>query len=286
MNINIMKKYKSTNKNVNNPVKLDNRFAMLNDTDNNSMDDSIDNNVETHNIKPTKNIDNTVDKHDIKPTTKNIYNIRQNEIKTNCKTEHKTQLCSDEPYPGDDMKLNTYWDVWIHENDNKSWSLESYKSIYEINSVGNMWRLLNMFNNFDKTTRQYYIMRKGITPIWEDNNNKKGGICSIMIENIKTYDTLNSNIGVDTFIALCILILNESFVVNNNIINGMCYSVKSRCVLIKLWIKDYDLNKNFKGKMPLSILEHIDSVLNEINNKHKNDKSNISIQYKHITPYT
>lgn len=196
--------------------------------------------------------------------------------------------------PGDDMKLHTTWTVWIHANDNPDWSLESYKAIYEIDSVGSMWRFLHVLENLDKSVRQYFIMRSGITPIWEDNNNKQGGICSIMIDNMSRSRS-GGDLGVDAFSAICIMVLNESFVKNNQIINGLCYSIKSRSALIKLWIKDYELHKNFKEVIPLTILKHIDTMLlnmdshnnynrNSYVNRSNNSRSKISVRLTQIKP--
>ena len=189
---------------------------------------------------------------------------------------------------GDDMRLNTSWNVWIHENSNPDWDLDSYKSIYEINSVGSMWRFLYVLDNLDKNVRQYYIMRKGITPIWEDNNNKQGAICSIMINNINKSSTHTlGDIGVDAFAAICILVINESFVKNSQIINGLCYSIKSRSVLIKLWIKNFELNKQFREMLPIPILKNLDVILNNIDGNtgsKSNGKTKISVQLKPIKP--
>jgi hypothetical protein len=191
---------------------------------------------------------------------------------------------------GNNMKLNSTWTVWIHENSNTEWDIESYDSIYTIDNIGSLWRFLLVFDNLDKNVRQYYIMRDGITPIWEDNNNKKGGICSIMFGNMMNRHrrNLRGDIGVDIFIAICILVLNESFVKNNLDINGLCYSIKNRCVLIKLWIKDYDLNTEFIELLPISLLKKIDSIIsmmeNENNILRNNGRSSVSVQFKKIQP--
>lgn len=191
--------------------------------------------------------------------------------------------------PGDGMKLNTSWTVWIHENDNQDWSLGSYKSIYEINSIGSMWRFLWVLDNLNKNVRQYYIMRNGITPIWEDNNNKQGAICSIMIDNMNRNSRHSrGDLGVDAFSAICVLVMNESFVKNNHDINGLCYSIKSRSVLIKLWVKDFDSNSNFIDKLPITILKSLDTIISNMENRghlmKSNGKSKVSVQIKQIKP--
>jgi hypothetical protein len=190
--------------------------------------------------------------------------------------------------PGDDMKLNSQWTVWIHENDNQDWDLASYESIYHINSIGSMWRFLSVFDNLNKNVRQYYIMRDGITPIWEDNNNKNGAICSIMIDNT-TRGGKNGrcDLGVDAFTALCILVLNESFVKDNNDINGLCYSIKSKSVLNKLWVRDFKKNEKFGTKLPYTFLKALENlIINMVDRGYQrpNNKSLISVQTRAIEP--
>jgi hypothetical protein len=190
---------------------------------------------------------------------------------------------------GDDMKLNSTWVVWIHDNDNLNWSLDSYEEILRIDSVGAMLRFLSTFDNLDKNIRQYYIMRNGITPIWEDNNNKNGAICSILIENINRYSKhAKGDLGVVAFAAMCILVMNESFVKNNMDINGLNYSIKSRSVLIKFWVKNYETNKNFIDKLPKAILVAIDSIISTLDNRSYDSRGNgkppISVQIKQIKP--
>ena len=111
----------------------------------------------------------------------------------------------------------------------------------------------------------------------------------LLFDNMNKYRRkTKGDIGVDIFIAICILVLNESFVKNNLYINGLCYSIKNRCVLIKLWIKDYDKNTDFIDLLPIQLLKKIDSVIsmmeNESNIFRNNGRSRVSVQIKKIQP--
>jgi hypothetical protein len=188
---------------------------------------------------------------------------------------------------GDDVKLSSTWTVWIHENSNCDWSIESYKSIFTIDSVGSMWRFLSIFDNLDKNVRHYYIMRDGITPIWEDNRNINGAICSIMIDNVTKNRSFKGDLGVDAFIAICILTMNESFVKNNSEINGLSYAIKGRSPFIKIWIDNYEKNKDFINKLPMSLLNTINTIITnsdgKMNKLRQNSKSRISVQFKPLS---
>uniref|UniRef100_A0A6C0BDA7 Uncharacterized protein n=1 Tax=viral metagenome TaxID=1070528 RepID=A0A6C0BDA7_9ZZZZ len=208
--------------------------------------------------------------------------IRGNETKdidlSHCdilKTYRKTHT-----YKGDDLRLHSQWNVWIHDKQNTEWGIETYENILCVDNVGSMLRFCKSFRNLDKYARQYYVMRNGIMPIWEDNNNKGGAICSILMEHMAVDLTLG-DIGVQSFIIICILVMNESFVRNNICINGMSYSIKSGCVLIKFWIKNYKENYDFVEKIPKTLMNMINDVILSVNNI-KTSKSKISIQIKPI----
>lgn len=186
-------------------------------------------------------------------------------------------------YMGDDLELNTQWKIYTHKNSDNNWGIDSYIPIQDINNIGDMWRFLNIMDNLNKDDYQYFVMRKGITPIWEDNKNKNGGICSIAIKN--RYDhSYEGNLGICAFIAICALVMNETFVSNNEDINGLSFSIKSRNVLIKLWVSDYSRNEKFEEKLPLTLLNKCEEIITRTSNRYRNDKNIVSVQYKDIKP--
>jgi hypothetical protein len=187
---------------------------------------------------------------------------------------------------GDDKHLNSKWNVSLHNTSKgDDWSLESYDHVTSFNTIGGFWRFFNNFHLLDKIDNHVFIMRDGITPIWEDVNNRKGGICSFKIEFISKGS--RNNMGSEIMMSICILLMNESFVKNNMIINGISYSVKNRSILVKLWVKNFKENDSFQYKLPLDFLTRIDTVLQRCDtgyrNRH-NDSSKVSIRYCEIVP--
>ena len=73
------------------------------------------------------------------------------------------------------------WNLWYHsEKDN--WKISGYRNIYTINNFSSFWKL---YNNWDKlggiTSKHFFLMKESINPIWEDDNNIKGGCWSFKV---------------------------------------------------------------------------------------------------------
>lgn len=212
----------------------------------------------------------SLSKEPVEKATKELFN----QIET---SEEMLQLM------GDDKSLNSKWNVSIHATDKLDWGLDSYEHIYSFDTIGKFWRFFNNFHLLDKINNQLFIMRDGVTPRWEDLNNRNGAICSFKID---YYNKGGRNdIGSEIMTCISILVINESFVSNNACINGISYSIRNRSIMIKLWVKDYSSNKKFTEKLPLEFLNKIDHVLKLYDTGRRyNSSSKISIQFKEIVP--
>ena len=151
-----------------------------------------------------------------------------------------------------DLKLQNEWILWNHGLNDKSWSNDSYKNIFEYN---NLYDLKIYFDNLDLLQLQnsmYFIMRDGIFPTWEDKNNKNGCCASFKVSSsdiLNTWKLLLQNI-------LCENIHKNIQKYDN--INGISISPKKEFNIIKIW---------FKCK-----IKNIDDYLN-IDNKYINSKN-------------
>ena len=183
---------------------------------------------------------------------------------------------------GNDLKLNSYWTVWVHKSENTDWTLQSYQKRYVINSIGSFWRFFNNFQFYDCYKNQLFIMRGEIAPIWEDVNNKFGGICSIKVDS--TQRGFKTDISTEIFISICMLIMNETFLMNNEDINGISYAVKKRGILIKLWTKAYHKDNKFIEELPKPLFNKFNVELQKQLNGILGDNYKMSIQYKQIKP--
>jgi hypothetical protein len=174
--------------------------------------------------------------------------------------------------------LNSTWTVWVHRNDCQSWTEDSYQFLHTINSIGTFWEFFNNFHKLNKEENNFFIMRDKIKPIWEDNNNRNGGIESIKMD---CYDKNSSiDIGCEAMICFCFLIMNETFISNGSNINGISYSIKNRSVLIKIWCKD---NIDIGNELPKSLINKLNITMKN-NTHHKKSENYINPRFSKITP--
>jgi hypothetical protein len=135
-----------------------------------------------------------------------------------------------------DIKLKDSWNLWYHHILN-DWTLSGYKKIYTINTIKDFWDIYNNINLIEELNNLHlYFMRDNVTPIWEDNNNKNGGVWSILV-NIDHAFELWEKLSVD---------LVSQTIFDNNI-NGISINQKNNIFIIKIW----NNNKNLKNNTTL-----------------------------------
>ena len=130
--------------------------------------------------------------------------------------QEKNDDISDEP-----IILHDKWVLWYHTGV-KDWSINSYKQIYEINDVETLWRVINNIYTF--TTRSFFF-RKGILPIYEDEQHKNGGALSYKVHKTNADKVWEK---------MCCLALGET--INKIQLNttGLSISPKLHSVVIKI----------------------------------------------------
>ena len=248
----------------------------------------INNNITNNNDSiETKNAWTNI----VKTTNSDKNNNKMNKFKPSGRyddkiLEHKEIFDENIDYGdiGNDLKLNSQWTMWLHQTDNNDWTLHGYQKRYVINSIGSFWRCFNNFQFFDLYKNQIFNMRDEIAPIWEDVNNKFGGICSIKIES--TQRGFKTDISTEIFVSICMLIMNETLIASNDtIINGISYAVRKKNILIKLWTRTFYEDNKFIEELPKTLINKFNSELQihlmgtQFENSYK-----MSIQYKKIKP--
>jgi translation initiation factor 4E len=139
--------------------------------------------------------------------------------------------------------LNSQWVVWYHNPSDQSWTSDSYKDILELHSIEDYLVLKNSWKTClpEVSEGMYYMMRKTdkgipIFPMWEDENNKNGGVWSFKITKEEADDV---------WFKLCTYMIGENICENVDIckyINGISISPKKNFCIVKIWNSDYMLS--------------------------------------------
>jgi len=125
------------------------------------------------------------------------------------------------------------WDLYYHLPQDKNWDLSSYKVI--MRDIDTVEKTIAINNSITETIVKYsmlFVMRSGITPLWEDPKNRNGGCFSFKVINKQVYDVWK-----ELFYALC----GETMCKNtahSKLINGITISPKKNFCIIKIWLEN------------------------------------------------
>ena len=127
--------------------------------------------------------------------------------------------------------LNDKWDLYYHLPHDKNWELSGYTIIMKYIDTAEKVILLNESINENVVKNcMLFVMRTGITPMWEDHKNRNGGCFSYKVTNKQVNEIWNH-----LFYLLCgeTLCVDKS---HNKHINGITISPKKNFCIIKIWL--------------------------------------------------
>jgi len=129
-----------------------------------------------------------------------------------------------------EYRLKTQWAFYIHLQNDDDWSYSSYHKIMDIKYAEEAI-LLNEEIPFDLIKKtMLFIMKTGIKPMWEDEQNQDGGGFSFKVH--------NKNIEY-VWKKLFFLLIGQSLSLStNDDINGISLSPKKSFCIIKIWMKN------------------------------------------------
>jgi len=127
--------------------------------------------------------------------------------------------------------LNDKWNLYYHLPDNKNWDITSYNTILgDIQNAEEVIALNKQIPEQVISRCMLFLMRKGITPMWEDPKNRTGGCFS--------YRILNKQVA-DVWRTLVYLCCGETLTINpahSKHINGITISPKKNFCIVKIWL--------------------------------------------------
>jgi hypothetical protein len=127
-------------------------------------------------------------------------------------------------------KLNDKWNLYYHLPDNKQWDIASYNTILgDIQNAEEVIALNKQIPEQVISRCMLFLMRKGITPMWEDPKNKNGGCFSYKINHHI------QNIWRDVSYSLIGKTLSTDAAFQKDI-TGISISPKKNFCILKVWM--------------------------------------------------
>ena len=133
--------------------------------------------------------------------------------------------------PTQQHNLNGKWNMYYHLPHDKCWELSSYSVIMrDIDTAEQVISLNNTIHDNIIKNCMLFVMRDGITPMWEDPKNRNGGCFS--------YKIINKH-APEVWKTLFYLLCGESLCISSEYskhINGITISPKKHFCIIKIWM--------------------------------------------------
>jgi len=125
--------------------------------------------------------------------------------------------------------LKSKWVLWGHLQHDTNWNMDSYTQICTTTYVEDLVELLDKLPEKMLTNYMLFMMREGINPVWEDEQNKQGGCFSYKVDNKYVKEI---------WCELCYYILGNTISTEpvNNTITGVSISPKKSFCIIKIWM--------------------------------------------------
>jgi hypothetical protein len=126
--------------------------------------------------------------------------------------------------------LSTGWTLWCHLPHDTDWSLKSYIKIYDFDTVEQAVSVTEMLPPKLVINCMLFLMRDGITPIWEDARNRNGGCFSYKVSNKDVPDCWRQ---------LSYVLVGNSISPNKTllpVVNGITISPKKNFCIVKIWL--------------------------------------------------
>jgi hypothetical protein len=126
--------------------------------------------------------------------------------------------------------LNNKWNLWAHLPQDPDWTVSSYKKIYKFTNVEETIAITESLPESLLKNCMLFIMKDGISPMWEDPKNRNGGCFS--------YKISNKNVT-EVWCNLTYLLVGESISKNSPFVNnvtGITISPKKNFCIVKIWL--------------------------------------------------
>ena len=132
--------------------------------------------------------------------------------------------------------LNDKWVLYHHLPSNKDWTLSCYEIV--MNEIDCLEKIIALTEAIPEDVLKYsmwFVMKRGISPLWEDPKNASGGNFSYKVVNKNVFEVWKN-----MFYLLCggSLCENPEY---NKYLNGITISPKKNFCIIKVWLENCNI---------------------------------------------
>ena len=127
--------------------------------------------------------------------------------------------------------LNHTWTLWSHLPHDIDWTIDSYKEIYTFSTLEEAMELFEFLPPSLIENCMLFLMKKDIQPLYEDPQNRDGGVFSFKVMNTNVYPAWK---------ALSYLLIGETVSVKDTMftesVTGISIAPKKNFCIIKIWL--------------------------------------------------
>lgn len=127
-------------------------------------------------------------------------------------------------------KLGYKWNLWAHLPQDPDWTVKSYKKIYQFKTVEEAIAITESLPHDLVKNCMLFIMREGVTPMWEDPKNRNGGCFSYKVSNKNVFEVWRD---------LTYVLIGETISTNSTFVKcvtGITISPKKNFCIVKIWM--------------------------------------------------
>ena len=132
------------------------------------------------------------------------------------------------------QRLKYKWNLWAHLPQDADWTLKSYKKIIQFKHVEETIAITESLPEGLVKNCMLFVMKDGISPMWEDPKNRNGGCFSYKVSNKNVYEVWRD---------LTFVLVGESISSNLPFVNsvtGITISPKKNFCIVKIWMTNCD----------------------------------------------
>lgn len=137
--------------------------------------------------------------------------------------------------------LSDNWVIWFHKVDDDKWGIDSYQELYTLTDLEDFHAMFNTFFNLEEkmtaNAGMFFLMREGVKPLWEDEQNRRGGMWSYKVPK-KEGERLKSDHVWKDLVAASVGNTLTKDPADMKYINGISISPKLDNCIFKIWNND------------------------------------------------